>query len=262
MTSTRRDDPSRADGDSKAGARPAGEALAPAAFGPVDFRATFESAPIGMLVMQRDTIVAVNRALCAMFRTSETALLGQPFGALFPDGDALDAIRPAIDEAVGRVGQYREHRLLRQRALPGADEPELIQVSLQYLHLDAEHLLVICAADDLARAPAGGHADLTPRERDVAMLLRKRYTAKEIGKCLGISHRTVEVHRSRLMRKYGVNSAAALLRCLLDDPLEGPSAGQPESPKPWTPPASAHARPLAVPHRLQAANTLPYHGRA
>lgn len=224
----------------------------------VDFRATFESAPIGMLVMRHDTIVAVNRALCGMFRTSESTLVGERFGTLFPDGDALAAIRPTIAEAVGRVGQYREHRLLRQSALPGATEPELIQVSLQYLQVDAEHLLVICGADDLARAQAGGHADLTPRERDVALLLRKRYTAKEIGKCLGISHRTVEVHRSRLMRKYGVNSAAALLRCLLDDPMEGPAV----APLHDAPPPIALRTPPAAHHRLQAANTLTYHGRA
>ena len=39
-----------------------------------------------------------------------------------------------------------------------------------------------------------------PREREVAACLMDGLTSKEIGKQLGISHRTVEIHRARLMR--------------------------------------------------------------
>jgi two-component system response regulator FixJ len=36
-------------------------------------------------------------------------------------------------------------------------------------------------------------------------------TNKQIGMLLGISHRTVEVHRARLMRKLGVSNLSGLL---------------------------------------------------
>lgn len=40
-------------------------------------------------------------------------------------------------------------------------------------------------------------------------------TSKEIGRVLGISHRTVEIYRARLMRKYGANTTADLVHKLV-----------------------------------------------
>ena len=40
-------------------------------------------------------------------------------------------------------------------------------------------------------------------------------TAEEIGRGLGISHRTVEMYRARLMRKYGANTTADLVHKLV-----------------------------------------------
>jgi len=64
-------------------------------------------------------------------------------------------------------------------------------------------------------------AELTPREREVAALLINGQTSKEIGKALAISHRRVEIHRARLMRKYQVHSTPDLVHRLLDGQLEG-----------------------------------------
>ena len=52
---------------------------------------------------------------------------------------------------------------------------------------------------------------LTDRERDVVAGLVEGMTNKQIGALLGISHRTIEVHRGRLMRKLGATSLSALL---------------------------------------------------
>ena len=40
-------------------------------------------------------------------------------------------------------------------------------------------------------------------------------TSKEIGKTLSISHRTVEIYRARLMRKYRANTTADLVHKLM-----------------------------------------------
>ena len=40
-------------------------------------------------------------------------------------------------------------------------------------------------------------------------------TSKEIGKTLTISHRTVEIYRARLMRKYKASTAADLVHKLM-----------------------------------------------
>ena len=49
---------------------------------------------------------------------------------------------------------------------------------------------------------------LSPREREVLAAVASGRTNRETGEILGISHRTVEVHRARLMRKLGVQSVA------------------------------------------------------
>lgn len=53
---------------------------------------------------------------------------------------------------------------------------------------------------------------LTEREREVMALAVAGYPNKEIAKHLGISHRTVEIHRSRVMQKTGASSLLELVR--------------------------------------------------
>lgn len=53
---------------------------------------------------------------------------------------------------------------------------------------------------------------LTRREREVASLAAQGHDNQLIGRRLGISHRTVEVHKSRLMKKLGARSLADLIR--------------------------------------------------
>ena len=53
---------------------------------------------------------------------------------------------------------------------------------------------------------------LSPREREVLTLLACGHTSKEIGGVLGISPRTAEHHRARVMEKLGINDIAGLVR--------------------------------------------------
>lgn len=53
---------------------------------------------------------------------------------------------------------------------------------------------------------------ISPREREVLLLVGRGATSKEIAELLDISLRTVEVHRSNLMRKLNAGNAAMLAR--------------------------------------------------
>lgn len=61
---------------------------------------------------------------------------------------------------------------------------------------------------------------LTPRERDVMEHLVAGRSNKEVGRELGISPRTVEIHRARLMEKMTADSLAQLVRMALDAGIE------------------------------------------
>ena len=63
------------------------------------------------------------------------------------------------------------------------------------------------SADDLER--------LTPREREVLQLVAEGFTNREIGERIGIAAKTVDVHRTSLMKKLDLHSAAALTRFAL-----------------------------------------------
>jgi DNA-binding NarL/FixJ family response regulator len=76
------------------------------------------------------------------------------------------------------------------------------------------------SAADLS-APAGltpweRIAQLTPRECDVLRGIASGQTNKAIAGGLGISPRTVETHRERLMRKLGVSTVAGLTALALE----------------------------------------------
>jgi DNA-binding NarL/FixJ family response regulator len=53
---------------------------------------------------------------------------------------------------------------------------------------------------------------LTPREREVLQLVAEGKTTKDIAGLLGLSVKTVESHRTRLMEKLGIRQTAGLVR--------------------------------------------------
>jgi two-component system, NarL family, response regulator NreC len=102
------------------------------------------------------------------------------------DSELLSAIR----------GVYRGRTVL---------DPELAASALQ---------------NTIGRRPAGGLAGpLSPREREVLDLIAQGYTNQQIADRFGLSVKTIETHRSRLVEKLGLRSRAELVRYALDSGL-------------------------------------------
>ncbi len=72
------------------------------------------------------------------------------------------------------------------------------------------------AGAGVARRVAG-FITLTPRERVVLAEIASGVSNKQIGRNLGISRRTVEVHRAHIMEKVGARNAVDLMRLVLGD---------------------------------------------
>jgi len=63
-----------------------------------------------------------------------------------------------------------------------------------------------------AGGTSSAYSDLTAREREVLQLIAEGKSTKMIAKDLCLSAKTIEWHRSRIMRKLGIDSIAGLVR--------------------------------------------------
>ena len=121
-----------------------------------------------------------------------------------------DILRQAID--LGVLGY-----LLKEDA--EADVVQCIRAVIRGQHFIASALsgaLVRRGAIGLDPLPAG-LAGLSPTQREVVKLIAQGLTSKEIGKELGISYRTVENHRFRIVEKLGLKGSNSLLRFALEN---------------------------------------------
>jgi len=69
----------------------------------------------------------------------------------------------------------------------------------------------------LSRLKKGKRSLVTPREQEVLSYLVKGLTSSEIGKKLFISPRTVDKHRTNLLKKLGLKNTASLVRYALSN---------------------------------------------
>ena len=69
-------------------------------------------------------------------------------------------------------------------------------------------------------------ASLTPREKEVLELLTSGKANKMMAQDLGLSQRTVEIHRAHVMEKMGAKSVAQLVRMVMDLEYRG-TPGEP-----------------------------------
>jgi DNA-binding CsgD family transcriptional regulator len=86
---------------------------------------------------------------------------------------------------------------------------------VRLLELLAPHLAQLHRRAAARRATAGWPADLTPREREVLLLVARGQTNREVARTLWISPHTVRSHLEHVFEKLGVTSrAAAVARAL------------------------------------------------
>ncbi|MBS0508569.1 MAG: PAS and helix-turn-helix domain-containing protein, partial [Proteobacteria bacterium] len=168
-----------------------------------DYRLAFEMAPVGLVISRNRAMVDCNRQVCEMFGASRELLIGQSFQILYPSADEYERLGARMAPILNAHGYYADSRIMKR----ANGETFWCHVSGRALDRQDPHASGIWSFEDLsAQRPV--KAELTAREREVAARLLEGMTSKEIGRALDISHRTVEIYRARLMRKYGASTAA------------------------------------------------------
>lgn len=180
----------------------------------IDYRQAFDLAPVGLALSRNRTMIDCNQQLCDMFGAAKDQLVGQSFQVLYPSADEFERLGARMAPLLNRNGTYADDRIMKRLAGRYQGETFWCHVSGRALNPSAPHEAGIWTFEDLsARRPVS--ADLTPREREVAAALLQGQTSKHIGKTLEISHRTVEIYRARLMRKYKASTTADLVHKLM-----------------------------------------------
>lgn len=111
----------------------------------------------------------------------------------------------------------------------GAYDFLLKPVDMKLLFEQAMHALEMCEQQQKSEkqkdALRSRLRTLTEREHDILSLALSGKSNKEISQVLGISHRTVETHRSHILVKIGVNNLLELAHIFIELESYGSSLG-------------------------------------
>lgn len=180
----------------------------------MDYQLAFDLAPVGLALSRNRSIMDCNQHVCEMFGAAREQLIGQSFMILYPSIDEYERIGVRMLPILNATGKYADNRIMKR--LDGRNKGETFwcHVIGRALNRNAPHEAGIWSFEDLS-ASRPVTAELTAREREVAAHLMSGLTSKEIGRALIISHRTVEIYRARLMRKFKASTTTDLVQKLM-----------------------------------------------
>lgn len=167
-------------------------------------RLAYDSAPTGIVLTEQRVIRTCNATFAQLLGYRVDELVGQSFRVLYGSDEEFEDIRDIGLILLQQTGQYIDERLVRHRAGHGiwcrfrartlVPQAPLERVVMSFAPInDAEPIT------------------LSKRERQVLELMNRRLTSKEIAKQLGLSPRTIDDVRSRLIKRFGVRRAQDLL---------------------------------------------------
>ncbi|ATJ83270.1 LuxR C-terminal-related transcriptional regulator [Halomonas beimenensis] len=176
-------------------------------FGHELIETAFDHAPCAIVVTQKRRILTCNDAFCELFGYAKGELIGLFMLKLYPSFADFKSIGDRGYKAMLRNPEnYSDERFMQARD----GEVFWARAAGRSLTPESPFDLVVWTVEKIDVRPAGG-ATLSQREREISSYIANGQTCKEIARQLGISHRTVEVHRARIMKKLGCRNTAEMV---------------------------------------------------
>ena len=174
----------------------------------------FTHAPIGLVVTENRVIRDCNPPFAAMFGYDRADLRDRLFNILYPSEEEFANIRNRGIKELQETASYWDERVMMRK------NGENFWVRVRGHSFTPEEPLqrAVWSFADLSKSRP--YQPLTRREREVFSLMSEGKTSKEIAQVLGMSYRTVEVHRGRLLKKFRASNTASLFQSL--GKLDGP----------------------------------------
>ena len=173
----------------------------------------FDHAPVGLAVLENRIIRQCNRQFANTFGGAPDDYNNMPLAHFYPSIEDYRRTGERGLSAMHETGRYTDERVMKR----GDGSLFWCRVRGQSLTPDNPFRRGIWSFSDLSdERPL---VNLTQREREVAILTCRGLTSKEIGLELGLSYRTIEVYRARLLDKFKARKLAELVAKLSGMPL-------------------------------------------
>ena len=161
---------------------------------------------MALLVLSNRRILACNRDVEDVFGWTREALTGQSVRVLYPSNFDYEATGERWLRWLKSRPRYQDERFMQCRS----GEVFWARARGRSLTPETPFELMVWTFERLAQGQLTS-SNLSPREREIAQHIVNGRSSKEIGLSLGISHRTVEVHRASLMKKLNASNTADLV---------------------------------------------------
>lgn len=166
----------------------------------------FENAPCAIVLTRNRRVMECNSAFCQLFGYEKDELLGQLTYMLYPSYE--DYVK------IGKL-RYKdllqEHRCIDERFMKKkVGEVFWCRAQGNTLTLDSPFDLAVWTFTKIGVKQEKSN-NLSIRELEVSGYIANGYTCKEVARVLGISYRTVEAHRAKIMGKLGCRNTAELV---------------------------------------------------
>ncbi|WP_409202389.1 MULTISPECIES: LuxR C-terminal-related transcriptional regulator [Sulfitobacter] len=165
-------------------------------------------APVGLVVTENRVIRDCNLTFASMFGYEIKDLRDQVFAVLYPSDEEFANIRDRGVKELQTTNHYWDERIMARK------DGSLFwcRVRGHSFTPDAPLGRAVWSFADLSEVRP--YKPLTRREREIVSFLALGLTSKEIAIKLDISHRTVEIYRAKLLKKFGVANTSSLLQSL------------------------------------------------
>lgn len=166
----------------------------------------FEESPGAQIITHERRILRCNKSFASLFGYSVSELTNVLILTLYPTSADYYQIGERCLKALQVSTHYEDERFMQHR------DGQIFWARARGVTLTPENpfKLMIWSFDRI-RHNETKTTELTPREQEISSFIVNGLTCKETAVALGISHRTVEVHRARVMKKLGAKNTAELV---------------------------------------------------
>jgi len=165
----------------------------------------FAQSPAPQVVCRHRNIVECNHAFAHLFGYRREDLVGQLTRKLYPSLADYHEIGQRCAAHLQHSCYYEDERFMQHSSR------EIFWARSRGVTLTPDEPLALVVWYFERIADANKTVHLTRREREISSYVVNGLSCKEIALRLNISHRTVELHRSRILRKLNVKNTAEMV---------------------------------------------------